>query len=367
MRAPACLIGAVLALAAAAPAFSQLPAPQPAPVLAEAQPPRTLVPSPGVNGLARWIDVQTLTLGGVYRRVDNGQHVHTLDALQWGPALRARLRFDAAARYTLVVGVQGGTNFKLSWNGTGIGSQDAMHHLPVRHLHLSAVPVTGVTVQAGSLPLLRGESTEITTYDNDGYVMGERVVITNPKRFFFDEIGLTHAWLGDYGTPSVFGRGTRLDERNYRQVVLTRRLSPALALSAEYATHAGARTMRQALVVRAPDRLGLDLLRVEQYQRVRPDRAYGVGIVGEKIVSSRLRLAGGFASIDARHGTWNGDRYNVGDHVFAQLTVPVLGYLSCLGFYGRELHPSPTTTNLNRIDVQVTYDALAHWKATRRR
>lgn len=371
MRAPAFLLGAMLALVAAHPAF-----PQPAasarsaePAFTDtAQPPRTVTTGPARDGgLARWIDVQAATLGLVYRRIDNGQHVHTLDAMQWGPAVRARVRFDAAARYTLNLGVQGGPNFKLSWNGTGVGSQDFMHHLPLRHLYLSALPTRGLTLQVGSLPLLRGESTEITTYDNDGYVMGERVIVAQPARLFFDEIGFTNAWLGDYGTPSVFDRGRRVDDRNYRQLVATRRLAPALSVSAEYTAHDGVRTLRQALSLRAPARLGLDLLRLEQYQRVRPDRAYGMALVAEKALTPRLRVGGGYATIDMRYGPWNGDRYNVGDHVFAQVTAPVLGYLSVLGFYGRELHPAITTVNLNRIDLQVTYDALAHWKATRRR
>lgn len=368
MRAHVLLVMATLALGSGTAALAQTPAPAVPLALAEsAQAPRAVTPPAGDATLARWIDVQAATLGLVYRRVDNGLHVHTLDAMQWGPVFRARVRLDAAARYTVNLGVQGGPNFKLSWNGTGVGTQDFMHNLPVRHLYFSAAPVTGLTVQAGSLPLLRGESTEITTYDNDGYVLGERLVLAQRRRFFFDEIGVTNAFLGDYTTPSFFDRTRRADERNYRQVVATRRVAPSLAVSAEYTAHAGTHLLRQGVVVKAPSRIGLDLLRLEQYERVRPDHAYGVAIVGEKAVTSRIRVGGGFASIDTRYGPWNGDRYNVGDHVFAQVTTPLYGYVSFLGFYGRELHPAETTTNLNRVDVQVTYDALAHWKATRRR
>ena len=373
MRAHAVLAATlvVLAIVPFASAQAQAPVVLPSlPILADsAQTPRPSVPpaAPLDTSMARWVDVQAATLGLVFRQIDNGAHQHTLNAMQWSPTLRARLRLDRAARYTVNVGVQGGPSFKLSWNGTGVGSQDFMHNLPLRHLYLSATPLAGLTLQAGSLPLVRGENTEITTYDNDGYVIGERVVVSRRAALWFDEIAFTNAWLGDYTRPSVFDRTSGLTDRNYRQLSATRRVSSAVSFSADYSSHAGAHTLRQAVVARAPKRLGLDLVRLEQYERVEPDRTYGVAIVGEKVVARRVRVGGGFASIDARYGTWNGDRYNVGDHLFAQVTTPVFGYLSFLGFYGRELHPAVTSANLNRIDVQVTYDVLAHWKATRQR
>lgn len=368
MRSRVLLLGTSLALGVAAPALAQTAGPS-RPLYADAdQSPRDTLPPPlGRHTIARWIDVQAATLGLVYRRIDNGQHVHTLDALQWAPTLRGRVRFDAADRYALHFGIQGGRAFRLSWNGTGVGSQDFMHDLPLRHLYVSATPRAGVALQAGSLTVQRGESSEITTVDNDGYVMGERVVLTRRAGLFFDEIAVTNAWLGDDAAPSVFDRAARLDDRNYRQLVVTRRLSSGAALSAEYTAHAGRRTLRQALALRMPARLGVDLVRLEQYERVRPDRAYGVAVVAEKTLSHGVRVGGGVASVDTRYGRWNGDRYDVGEHVFGQVSAPVLGYLSLVGFYGRELHATPSTANLNRIDVQATYDVLAHWKATRRR
>ena len=61
------------------------------------------------------------------------------------------------------------------------------------------------------------------------------------------------------------------------------------------------------------------------------------------------------------------DRFNVGDHLFASVTAPLFGYVNFSAFVGRELHAVPTSANLNRFDVGVTYDALAHWQAARRR
>lgn len=371
MRADAVLAGTwlVLAIVSCTSVFAQpRPAGLPEPTHAAAQPPRSVVPAPAPDAsLARWIDIQAATLGLVFRQIDNGAHQHTLNAMQWSPTVRTRLRLDPAARYTVSLGIQGGRSFKLSWNGTGVGSQDFMHDLPLRHLYVSAAPVAGLTLHAGSLPLVRGESSEITTYDNDGYVVGERVVLTRRSALFFDEIAFTNAWLGDYTLPSVFDRTSGLADRNYRQLSATRRVSAAVSFSVDYSSHAGAQTLRQAIALRAPRRLGLDLIRLEQYARVEPDTAHGFAVVGEKSLTPRLRLAAGLASIDGRYGTWNGDRYNVGDHVFVQGTVPVLGYVSFMGFFGREVHAPETSANLNRIDVQVSYDALAHWRASRRR
>jgi hypothetical protein len=333
-----------------------------------AQPVRPVPPPPAGDGApGRWLDLQAGTLGLVARRIDDGAGLHTLDALQWAPTVRGRVRFDAASRYTLDFGLQGGQTFKFSWNGTGVGSQDFFAAIPLRHLYLGAVPVRGVALQVGSMPLLRGESSEITTWDNDGYVLGERVVVARRDRLWFDEVGVTNAYLGDWWAPSLFDRLDRADERNYRQVVATRTISARLSFSVEYTAHNGTRTLRQGVAVRAPSHAFFDLVRIEQYQRVKPSRDVGMAVSVEKAVMSKVRISGGFATVDPHFSSWNGDRFNVGDHLFASVTAPLFGYVSFSAFVGRELHAAPTSANLNRFDVGVMYDALAHWQASRRR
>ncbi len=63
----------------------------------------------------------------------------------------------------------------------------------MRRLYFDMQPVDGVEFQYGSLDINRGAASEITTYDNDGYIDGGRVVIKQPKRFFFDEASITCA------------------------------------------------------------------------------------------------------------------------------------------------------------------------------
>jgi hypothetical protein len=79
--------------------------------------------------------------------------------------------------------------------------------------------------------VVRGESTEITGYDNDAYLTGQRVSVKRPKDLFFDEVSVTFAYLGDLTTPSITNRYHRLDEVNYRHLLASKKATSWLASS----------------------------------------------------------------------------------------------------------------------------------------
>ena len=140
-------------------------------------PPEKKPPPP----LARWVDLQNATLNTRYRFIDNSAGTVTTNQLQHRESLRARFKFDAPGKYALNVGVFSGSRFTSGWNNTGIGMGDWQAPLAVRVVYFAAQPASGIEAQYGSLYILKGESSEITTYDEDGYVIGERVSVRRPR------------------------------------------------------------------------------------------------------------------------------------------------------------------------------------------
>lgn len=90
---------------------------------------------------------------------------------------------------------------------------------------------------------MRGESSEITSYDNDGYLMGQRLTLS-PHRVV-DELIVTAGYLGDFRDPSVTRRLHRLSE-NYGQVLVKKKLTDRLTASADFTEEEGERTRHGA-------------------------------------------------------------------------------------------------------------------------
>ncbi len=104
----------------------------------------------------------------------------------------------------------------------------------LRELYFSATPVKPVTVEFGSFGIERGYGSEITTFDDDGYIAGERIAVHSPKQLFFDEIQFTNAYFGDFATTNFLDRGSSLKSSNYRQVSAKKKLNDRVAFSADY-------------------------------------------------------------------------------------------------------------------------------------
>src|SRR6185295_471342 len=142
-----------------------------------------------------WFEPQTVTLSSRYRLIENSAGDTTANQLQFKDALRVRVNIDRDRRFTINIGAFSGSSFTSSWDATGVGSGAASANMYVKQLYGSIAPVQGVELQVGGLYINHGESTEITSYDDDGYVMGERVTIRRPKQAYFDEVSVTRASL----------------------------------------------------------------------------------------------------------------------------------------------------------------------------
>ncbi|HEU4889053.1 MAG TPA: hypothetical protein VFV49_14305, partial [Thermoanaerobaculia bacterium] len=224
-----------------------------------------------------WLDLQSVSFGVRYRMLENhlGSRVQNWSDHHQG--LKLRLKLDRAARYSLSAAAFNGDSFTGSWNLRGISDQSS-NRVFVKQLFVTARPRNGIEFQYGGLPIVRGESSEITSYDNDGYLMGQRLTLSPDH--FVDELTVTAGYLGDFRTPSVTRRWHRLSEINYGQVLAKKRLTDRLTATADFTDEDGERTLRQGVVFRPAT--GVDLIRVEAYERVSGPRSAGGAITVEK-------------------------------------------------------------------------------------
>ena len=234
----------------------------------------------------------------------------------------------------------------------------------VRELYASATPVKPITFEFGSFGIEKGYSTEITTFDDDGYIAGERLRIDDAKHFFFDQISVTSAYFGFFDQPNLFERGSSFGKSNYRQAAAKKQLTDRISVSGEYnwiSNIARTSTTREAIVVNIPESKLLDKFRLEGYEMLshvylqgdeeRPRQ--GFALVGEKKIG---KLSGdfGFASIDRDYGLYggssfaqevgfslNGDNYNTGIRIFSHANYKVNSVVTAFGF----LHPHHWTTD----------------------
>jgi hypothetical protein len=291
-----------------------------------------------------WLDLQSLSVGVRYRMIENHLGRHSRNWSDHHHGLKLRLKLDGAARYSLSAVASNGDTFTAGWNLRGLGDR-ASNRVFLKQLFVTAKPRNGVELQYGGLPIVRGESSEITSYDNDGYLMGQRLTIGG--------VTLTAGYLGDFRAPSVTRRFHRLSEINYGQVLVKKRLSERLTASADFSDEDGERTLRQGIAIR-PSR-GVDLIRVEAYQRVSGSRAAGGAITVEEPFG-RTRLAASFASVDDRYRPVNGDRYGRGRRLsFASTTA--LGHdVSLQLFVTRALDGDLPMANRMRFDLHLRYE-----------
>ena len=227
----------------------------------------------------------------------------------------------------------------------------------VRRLYLDLEPIKGVEAQYGSFDINRGAASEITTYDNDGWISGERLMLKRPHNFFFDEASVTYAYFGDIYTPNFFERGNRLKQSNYHQFLLRKKAFNRVDASFDYTWQVKANTFREAFVLKMPETRVLDSVRVESYQRINAgpwggfsfgtlDPGKGYAITGDKKLGKRGLLEGGYANIDIYSVILtqtpmaglqslgiNGDSYGVGKRFFVRPAFKLTPYLEASGFY----------------------------------
>ena len=326
------------------------------------------------RGLHRWIDFQSGTIEIRYRQIESSAGETVANQIQHKQAFKGALKLDAAGHYTLQSSLGTGSNFIGSWDATGAGTGQPAWDFRVRRLFLQAVPISGVELSAGSFDTLRGQSTEITTLDNDAYVEGYRVSVKRPSRLHVDELAVTLAYLGDLNEPNVFTRLDRLSAHNYSQILVAKRWTLAaggaagingngrgrdeIAISFDWTALEGVDTLRQAIRLASHALTVVDGVRFEHYWRISGDKAYGFAIVVDKALTRRVTAAGGFSHTDRNFPPLNGDRYGRGKRLVAETRLALRPDLSLGMFYTNGFANDFPVAGNRRLDVLLSYNIL---------
>ena len=314
--------------------------------------------------LSRWFELQLAQLYLRYRFVENSAGLTTANQSQHKETFKARFKFDRRGRYSINAGLFSGRSFIATWNNTGLGTGQAQSNLALKQLFFSAVPTQGLEMQYGGLYLARGESTEITSYDEDGYSMGQRVVLKRPEKFFFDEISVTYAYLGDASTPNINKRYHRIKQSNYHQFLVDKRISNRAAVSVDYTFEDGREVLREAIKLSIPRSRVLDTIRFENYQRLDVNPAHGFALHGEKEIFERLMLGGGYAKIDPKYGNLNADRFLTGKRLFFLANLQITPEFSLSTYLTRAVAISAPIAQRTRFDLIFRYNLLKSLQRT---
>jgi len=272
---------------------------------------------------------------------------------------------------------------------TSTNFRDKGWNFYVRDLYISATPIKQATVEFGSIQIERGYSSEITTFDDDGFISGERVRL-HDKHLGLDEISFTSAYLGDLVTPSFFKRADRLKQSNYRQVAGKKLINQHVGVSAEYNWLNGTDTLREAALFKIAESRAVDEVHVEFYQRLNTITFPGVaasfvGPVAPLAVSGGEGLAVfaakkvgpvsadfGYARVDSHYGVYlnsrfledvgfslNGDSYSTGNRIFGHMSYKVNPVVSVFGFYTHTVSGDFYTYCKQGFNVGLKFDLKA--------
>ena len=263
---------------------------------------------------------------------------------------------DSGERFTIHAGLFTGNSFIGGWNNAGPGTGVGQSNLFLKQLFIAARPATGVEIQYGGLEFARGESSEITSYDYDGYLVGSRVLIRRPKHAFFDEIGVTYGYVGDLTRPSVLSRLDHLNRSNYHQLLVAKHAGRQLRISADYTSDSRVETYRQAVTFRASKVRIADSLDFEQYQRAGAQAGCGFSAYGDRRLARRLSFGTGYAQLDARR--LYSDRFNTGSGSSGMAITAISREWSVMALATHALSGSPPTSARTRFDLIVGYNLL---------
>jgi len=307
--------------------------------------------------LSRWLELKTGVLGFRYKRTE-ATDTPWIYQIQYQIQTRGRVKLDREGRYSAGFRFGTGNLFQYSWNATGAGAGDAQFRVYLKELFFLAAPWRSVEIQFGGIGINRGESTEITSYSNNGYLMGERVIIRRPDKLYFDEISLTGAYLGDQTEPGVIGRFHRLESMNYHQFLVGKQVSKRFAFTADYTFQDGIETLRQGLRAYPAKNRYVDYVLFEDYQRLDWKPAWGFALSLQKNLSPRLSLTGGFVDVDKDYPNWNADRLGRGKRLFVAANYNFWREFSAIVFAGKALANDFPVINAARYDLILSYDFM---------
>lgn len=326
---------------------------------------RTETPAPSIR---RWLDVQSVHVGSRFRWYKNSQEQLRSSNLQWQSQLRGRFLFDRAGRYAIGTFASTGASFPSSWNNTGAALGDYQGPFNIKQLFFAAEPAKGLQFEVGGLHLNRGELGEHITYDNDAYIVGERVTY-RPAKKRVTQVSATVGYFGgsDYNEVNVFKRFERMDEFNYGQALVGFTLHPRVAASVDYTYEDGRDIFREGVNVRMPSTVKLlTLLKFEAYQRPSGEDGYGFNVSGD-VRYKRYSVTAGVMSVDQFYGTptgqpYNGDRYENGTRQYTIHTFQITPEIQFV-IYQTEAFATDFPINLkHRFDALVTFNPTAWLK-----
>lgn len=307
--------------------------------------------------LKRWFEVDTLVFSTRYRHVTTNVGPISADQLQFQFQAKAHFKFDPKGKYSVYGAVSTGNVINSGWGSTGIGTGGPQTDIFLKQLYVDAKPVKGVEIQVGGITPNNGENTEVTGYDNDAYLMGQRVSIKIPKKLYFDVISIANGYFGDFTEPNVLNRFKHFNRSNYHQILVGKKIGKSVSFTADYTFEAGRDTFRQAVKFSIPKFRVFDVMRFENYQRVDPEHEYGFGIYGEKSFYKKLTLSTGFARIDT--SMINGDRYLRGNRLYAGWNLKLSREFSFNGIWLQALGPLPLAASpRTRVDAVFTFNIL---------
>lgn len=388
-----------------------------------------LMPQPTHPLTERWLDLTTLSHAERFRSAIAEGGVHDFQNAQTRSLIEGKFKIDPAGNYAIGFRASSGRYFNWAFSnytGTGFVSRISDTNHPtftpaeltevvyagmvdpagnalladgiqsngwefyMRELYLSATPVKPLTVEFGSMAIERGYSTEITTFDDDGYISGERVRL-HDKHLFFDEVSFTNGFFGDFATVNLFERGSSLENFNYRQLAAKKRLNDHVSFSGEYTWQTGLSTLREAAVVNTKSSKVIDSARVEVYERTNSITFAGAptsplgpipsltvhGAPGFAVAVAKKvgRLNGdlGFASVDKDYTVYansrfvhavafpfNGDTYGIGKRVFLHTAFQVTPSVQAFGYYTHEVAAERfPTLNLEGLNAGINFNLKA--------
>ncbi|MBA3272049.1 MAG: hypothetical protein H0T71_16215, partial [Acidobacteria bacterium] len=272
--------------------------------------------------------------------------------------MRARFLIDPAARFSVHIGAFGGSQFVSGWNNTGGGIGEVARDFNVKQLFVAAEPVTGLEFQVGGLYLNRGENTEVSSYDNDGYILGERATFRTAAGAFA-QLAATVGHIGEFRTPNVFERFRHLGDLNYGQVLVGGRLGPRINVSVDYTYEAGRDILRQGVSVRLPPSVKLlTALKFEAYQRLTEVAGQGFNVSGELRLTPAFAMSGGVLHIERHclipgYSSPNADRVERGTRFFTQGSYAISRELAVGWYQGEAFNTGYVIPNQHRFEILV--------------
>lgn len=374
------------------------------------------------SSVDRWLDLNTFTYSARYRSVFDDHGAHAFNQGQQRLIADGKFKFDEPGRYGVGFHLSSGRYFNWAYADFIGGGQSQflanteasmtplqlfyMNFLPapngflnsgggqlyLRQVFLTAEPVRGIEFQFGGIGINHGVNTEATSYDDDGYMTGERVTVTRPHQLWLSEVSYTRGFLGDLYTPNFFARGQTLSKSNYSQYLARKDFGKRVSVSADYTWTAPAdvvpgfgyalKTMREGILADVHESKVLDMARFEAYQKLNggvfapgannslilfsPTKGFALTV--SRDIRKRFAFDAGMSDIDLSYGEYlgssiaqavvlglavNGDQYGLGKRYFVRPTIPLTKYASLTAVYSHLFDTSAVSNGLT-VDIWNT-------------